>query len=156
MKRNPLFYVSFFCITLAACAGGSKAYSGSPMGVNWELAEIRTPEKTIVLDRRQLAADGMGDVFTIRFDGEDRASGKGAPNRYSAPCSWGDDSTVCIGTAAVTRMLAFKEPEDLKEGEFFNYLSMVNRWEITGGMLKLSFNNEDSGRRTVMVFTALP
>lgn len=135
---------------ITACAGGASAKAADPppqaaqqdehppepggtgvIGFDWVLVEIVTPESGIIdLNRPQLEADGMGDVYSLRFDGEERVSGKAAPNRYTADCGWGDDSTVGIGPIAATRMMAFKEPEPLKEPEFFDYLSRVTRWAV--------------------------
>jgi hypothetical protein len=140
-----------------ACAGGGTARTAEPpplepqsgrtggvIGIDWFLLEVRTPNgEVIVLDREKLEAEGMGDVYSLRFDGEDRASGKAAPNRYSAPCGWGDDSTVGIGLIAATKMLALKEPESLKEPEFFDYLSKITRWAITDQGQRMELYNYD-------------
>jgi heat shock protein HslJ len=136
-------------VTMIGCAAGSAAKkldeapmpggnSGVIIAIDWLLLEVRTAEALIDLERSRLEAEGMGDVFSLRFDGEDRVSGKAAPNRYTAPCSWGDDNTLGIGPAAATMMMAIKEPEALKEREFFDYLTKVNRWSInTKGQLEL-------------------
>lgn len=147
--RNVTIVAIFACVVLTGCASGAKPVESRPqstetgliMGIDWFLAEIKTADAVINLDRPKLEAEEMGDVFSLRFEGESeiRVSGKAAPNRYSAPCQLGDGNTLEIGLAAATKMLAFKEPDALKEQEFFTYLSEINRWDINPqGRLELS------------------
>ena len=152
------------CAALIGCAtaGNGSGNSGTAAsganvnsvnditGTDWFLQEIRLPGRTIVIDRNKLEADGMGDAFNLRFEGE-RLSGKAAPNRYTAPCTWGEDGSLRIGPAAATRMAALREPDALKEQEFFNYLAGVNRWALTRGRLELTAA-VPSGAPAVMVF----
>jgi heat shock protein HslJ len=148
--RNVTIAAFCACAVLAGCAsGGVKQVKCNPqstepgtiMEIDWFLVEIQTADALVDLNRPKLAAESMGDVFSLRFtgEGETRVSGKAAPNRYSAPCQWGDGNTLTIGLTAATRMLAFKEPDALKEQEFFTYLSAVNHWEISPqGRLELT------------------
>jgi heat shock protein HslJ len=94
----------------------------------------------------------MGGFFSMRFEGEDRVSGQAAPNRYSAPCSWGDDSDLAIGPAAATKMLLLREPEGLGEDEFFGYLSRAYRCSLDpGGRLELR-SQGPGGEDAVLIF----
>ncbi|GHV67120.1 hypothetical protein AGMMS49928_03450 [Spirochaetia bacterium] len=143
-----------FC--LAGCTGNAPAQktiaAGPIIGPEWFLAEIRTPEKVIPIDRAKLEDDNMGGFFTLRFEGETLAIGQGAPNRYRAPCSWGDDNTLEIGPAAATLMMAVKEPESLKEHEFFNYLARVKRYKLIEGRLELYARDSENAPWTILVF----
>jgi len=87
---------------------------------DWLLTELRAvPE--INFNRDMLAQAGFGESFTIHF-GEDRVSGVGAPNRYTAPYTQADGQGLTIMPAAQTMMAAIFEPEGLKEHDFFSYL----------------------------------
>ena len=150
------------CLAIIGCAGSSAAKKadaptadpGIVMG-EWLLLEVRNGETVIDLDSPKLEAEEMADWFSLTFNAADgRISGKAAPNRYTAPCEFGADNTIAIGPAASTMMLAFKEPEALKEQEFFNYLSQVNRWALTPeGRLELYTAADATGARTALVFS---
>ena len=116
----------------------------------WYLAEIRAAP-TITLDRGKLTDEGFGDIFTLRFDGE-RASGVGAPNRYTAPYTLDDQQGLRIKDAASTMMAAFREPEQLKEHEFFVYLHNTVRWSLADRKLELYSQGAD-GTAAILVFT---
>ena len=120
-------------------------------GKEWFLSEVRIAGKTTHIDRRKLEADNMGGFFTISFQ-EARVSGMGAPNRYFAPYTLGDHKSLNIGNIASTLMMAFKEPDDLKESEYFSYLPTVTRWDIRGGKLELYCSNNNKGE-VVLVFS---
>ncbi|MDR2476964.1 MAG: META domain-containing protein [Treponema sp.] len=154
-KQNVKLAAVFVCMVMIGCAsrGAVKPVEQAAPGgideimkINWFLIEFKTAGTIINLNRPQLEAEEMGDVFSIQFDiqfeNEHRAFGKGAANRYNAPCQWGDGNTISIGSAATTRMMALKELELFKEQDFFNYLSQVNRWAINAhGQLELSTPN---------------
>jgi heat shock protein HslJ len=134
-------------VLLAACAGVPKFEDIRDR--EWKLAEVRTEAGNIILDRSQLIAEGFGDVFTIRF--ADQVSGRGAPNRYSGPYEAGKDLSLRIEKVAATLMAPIREPEKLKEREFFNYLQNVYRWNINQGNLELSARGE-GGAEALLVF----
>lgn len=122
--------------------------------IDWFLQEVRTSEGVIILDRSKMEAEEMGDFFSLRFNERgDQISGKAAPNRYRAPCEWGDDNTLGFETAAATMMMAFKEPEGLNEREFFDYLSKVERWDLTleGQLEFLTFGKD--GSEAALIFS---
>ena len=99
-------------IVFPAAAFGAPAHDGAATfkdveGKEWILSELRSAGKTISMDRQKLAADNLGGVYTISFR-DDKASGMGAPNRYFAPFTAGNNRTLSIGLIASTMMLAFK------------------------------------------------
>ena len=157
MKKNvKMLALAIIGLALARCTGAPVREAGSGLGPiigpRWMLLEIRTAGTVIDLNRPALEADGMGDVYSLQFEGETRVHGKAAPNQYSAPCEWGDDSTLGIGLAIATKMLAFKEPEALKEPVFFSYLSRVRRCALTpDDRLELSTTDEN-GEQVILVF----
>ena len=119
-------------------------------GKEWILTELRIAGKTTIIDRKKLEADSMGGFFTLMFS-EDRISGMGAPNRYFAPYTVLDRKTLNIGLIAGTMMLAFREPEELKENEYFNYLSKVTQLDLHGEKLEL-YSVDSSEAEVVLVF----
>jgi heat shock protein HslJ len=115
----------------------------------WKLTEVQTEPERIIFDRNQLIEEGFGGIFTIRF--ADRVSGMGAPNRYVGPYEAGNDRSLSISNVAATLMAPIREPEKLKEREFFNYLENVYRWDLNRGSLEL-FTRGEGGVEAVMVF----
>jgi len=120
---------------------------------NWRLAELRNATGTVTINRIPPADFETADLsgwFVIRFlDGQ--VSGMGAPNRYSGPYTAGTNQTISIGNVASTKMLSFVELAELKEHEYFGYLSQVTRWEIRSGRLELYSTDENRAER-VLVF----
>jgi heat shock protein HslJ len=117
----------------------------------WKLIAVRTAPEDVKFDRKRLIDEGFGDIFTIQFSA-DQVSGKGAPNRYFGPFEAGKDLTMSIQNVAATLMAPIREPEKLKERDFFNYLGNVYRWNINKEkQLELSTKGE-TGVEAVMVF----
>jgi heat shock protein HslJ len=144
-------------MVLIGCAGLSGEKKNSVInGVDWMLSEIKTPSRTIVLNRQKFEAEGMpADMFSLRFDKEKRLSGKAAPNRFFTECNWGDNSTLTLKQVASTQMFSFKEQDQLKEQDFFNYLAKVQKYSITPeGYLELFISPDGNGQSTVLIFKA--
>jgi heat shock protein HslJ len=146
-KKTGSLLILAGAVLLAAC--GSTPQFGEIRDKEWKLWMIQTGQENAVFDRNQLAAEGFGDIFTIRF--ADRVSGKGAPNRYFGPYETGKDRSLIIRNVAATLMAPIREPEKLKERDFFNYLENVYHWDINKGNLEL-FTRSQGGVETVMVF----
>ena len=170
MKQISIF-AAIAAVTLAACASTSTAAwtastwtaahvstdKSAILGIDWYLMEIRNGNTVINLNRPKLEAEGNGDVYRIRFDekkrddGKELVFGKAAPNTYSGPCKWGGGSNLSFGAMASTMMFAFKEPEALKEHDYYAYLTRVKWWGLTdAGRLELFC--EDKSGQAVMVF----
>ena len=151
--------LAFAAAVAASCAGAPKT-SGEQAAVtdfsavrdrDWDLAEIRTGQKRIVIDfGEEWDEEGSEKFFTLRFDAE-QISGVGAPNRYRAPYSTGDNNAVSIGLIAGTLMAPLREPEVLKEQEYFALLQKAVRWNLVREYLELYCENA-SGGETVLVF----
>ena len=142
-------------LVFVSCASGmsirgSKAVFDDVQGKEWILLEIKSQGKTVSIDRNKLDAGFPNGAFTINFE-EDKVNGVGAPNRYFGPCTVNSDKTLSIGNLASTMMLALFEPDELKEHEFFDYLSNAKRWDLKSGKLELYSVNR-SGVETVLVF----
>jgi heat shock protein HslJ len=126
----------------AACAGAPQF--STVMNRDWNLAEIRTGQQSITFQ------ECFGDIFTLRFDTE-RVNGIGAPNRYFAPYTLADKQGITIKTVAQTQMLAIREPEKLKEHDYFVYLQNAAKWNLAKENLELYSTGED-GAEAVLVF----
>jgi len=118
-------------------------------GKEWVLFEIRRGAETIRLDREALETFGFNGVYTITFE-DGRVSGAGAPNRFFGPFTEGESGALSIGLLGHTLMAALFEPDDLREHEYFAYLSGVTRWYLHDGRLEL-FTSRD-GIEAVLVF----
>jgi heat shock protein HslJ len=147
-RNTNLGLVLAGAVLLAAC--GSTPHIGDILNRTWKLASIQTGTGNIILDRNQLIGQGFEDVFTIQF--ADQVSGRGAPNRYLGLYEAGKDRSLSIKKVAATLMAPIREPEKLKEREFFNYLENVYRWNINQGNLEL-LTRDEGGVEAVMVFT---
>ena len=155
-------YISGLCIVLvlwviALPASGAPAHDGGAAfkdieETEWMLTEYVSAGKTVRLDRPKIEAE-MGKIYVIYFLEEGRLSGIGAPNRFNAPYSEGANRSLSIGNIASTMMLAFREPDDLKERDYFGYLSGVTRWDLRDGRLEL-YSIDANGTETVLVFSS--
>jgi heat shock protein HslJ len=144
---------------VAADAAGADSSGIQPPAANdfsnvqekgWYLAEIRIGQERIVINRAVWAGEGFGNNFTLRFD-ENQIGGAGAPNRYRGPYSLEESNGMSIGMIASTQIFAFREPEEIKEHEFFALLANVVKWNLAGKNLELYSERED-GTEAVLVF----
>jgi heat shock protein HslJ len=133
---------------LIACAG-TPQFSGV-QDKDWDLVELRTGQESILFDRGQLSKEGFDDIFTLRFDVE-RINGVGAPNRFFAPYTLAEKQGITIKTVAATLMASIREPEKLKERDYFMYLQNAVKWNLAGGKLEL-YSKEEDGSEVVLVF----
>jgi len=117
-------------------------------GKEWILTELRGAGNTVRIDRGKLASADTNGSFTINFQ-DGRVSGIGWPNRYFGPYTVGGGEALSIGNLASTTMAAFIELDELKEFDYFAYLSRVTRWAVRDGKLELYSTD---GREMVLVF----
>ena len=126
-------------------------------GKEWVLSELRSGGKITTIDRKKFEAENMGGFYSLSFREEESVNkgmigGMGAPNRYFGPYTESDNKTLTIGNIASTMMLAFREPEELKENEYFEYLSKVTRWNLRNEKLEL-YTVDSSGNEVILFFT---
>jgi len=123
---------------------------GDVEGKEWMLTELRSGGNTVRIDRSKLGGADTNGSFTIIFQ-DGRVNGVGWPNRYFGPFTTGSGDALTISEAlASTMMAAFIELDELKEHEYYVYLSKVTRWAVRDGKLEL-YSTSD-GRETVLVF----
>ncbi|GHV84824.1 hypothetical protein AGMMS50230_04320 [Spirochaetia bacterium] len=124
-------------------------YVSSITGKTWKLLEVRFSEKILVMDRNKLAADGMGDLFTMTVDTA-RISGRAAPNRYTAVYQAGANNSLTIQPPTGTRIAVY-DPERLREQEYFRYLTAVKSWKLNQNKLELS-TVDGNNKEVILVF----
>lgn len=120
------------------------------IGREWLLSQIQTLAGPKEFSRVALAAQDMEDYYTLRFDRE-RLTGKGAPNRYTAPYQLGEWSSISIQAIAGTLIAGLREPPGLQEREYYNYLERVSRWGLDGDTLNL-YTLNSAGESLVLVY----
>ena len=130
-------------------SGGEVRSLNDVEGKEWVLMELRSGGNTVRIDRSKIEAASTRGSFTISFQ-NGLASGVGWPNTYRAPYTAGSGGALTIENAAATLMAAFVELDELKEHEYYAYLSNVTRWAVQNG--KLELYSTSAGRETVLVF----
>jgi len=124
-------------ITLLSCNSTPKF--SDVTGKEWLLVEIKTENQGLSFNRKTLSTEGFGNIFTLNFDGE-RLSGIGAPNRYTAPYKVDKNLKISVQPIAGTLMAPIREPEKLKEHDYFTYIQNAYKWNLT----KANKNDKDS------------
>jgi len=148
-------YVKFMALLLTIIAVPISCSSAPKfkdvMDKDWKLIAVRGSPENITFNRGKLTAEGFSDIFTLRFDKE-RVNGVGAPNTFFAPYTL-NKLEIAIKAIAQSQMAPLREPEYLKEQEYFAYLQKTTKWNLTKeGNLELYSKRED-GTEAVLVFT---
>jgi len=118
-------------------------------GNEWKLIEVYIDGRDTRFSRNTLPEE-LRNFFTLNLDGE-IVSGVGAPNRYSAPYTLGDNN-INILLIRSTMMASFFQPENLNEHDFFIYLQNVYEWILVNEKLELHSKTE-SGSEVRLVFS---
>ena len=148
--------VTVLCAILAGCAPKSDLDSVKRFPAvtdhEWFLQEIQLPETSIALERISMDAMGMGELFSLNFEGEEKIIGISNSSQYCASCSLQDDFSIKIQQLSVISEMEERE-RILKEDDFFDFLGMIERWAITGdGSLMLYNNNNIDNGWINMIF----
>ena len=115
--------------------GGLRALTG----VEWRLTRI-------VLDGAETGLEPSADTRgSIRFDGSGRAWGRGPINRFSGRYSADADGRLSWGDAGL-QMTSMAGPPEAMEREdlFFQILSQVSRYRLSGSQLILETDDQNS------------
>jgi len=154
MKKQILFLLIVALLIGCKSTGGSISSFKDVTGKDWKLIEVQvdtTPFNRIVLyDRNDLKKHKVGNVYTMNFS-SDTVSGTGAPNKYSAPYTSGDNKTLTISLIRSTQMAPIVQPEKLQEFDFYNYMQKVESWTSEGGKLILNSKTEN-GNSVRLIF----
>jgi heat shock protein HslJ len=146
--RKQFTLLILAALDVSAC--GSTPKFSDVSGKEWLLVEIRAQPQNVIFDRNSLKAEGFENIFTLKFDA-DRLSGIGAPNRYSAPYQLDANQAIKVQPIAGTLMAPIREPEKLKEHDFFGYLQNAYKWNYTKGRMEL-FSKSADGAELVLIF----
>jgi heat shock protein HslJ len=116
----------------------------------WRLIEVYIDGRDTRFSRRTLT-EVLRDFYTMNFDAE-IVSGVGAPNRYSAPYTLGNNGTISIMPMRSTQMASFLEPENLTEHDFYTYMQNAHSWRFADKNLEL-LSKTTNGAEVRLVFS---
>ncbi|AKL98383.1 META domain-containing protein [Endomicrobium proavitum] len=125
--------LSLFFAACSKASSGLSVFKENVEGKTWQLIIVESAQKsgTLIFDREKIDRKKFSDVYTIKFD-DKKASGKAAPNRYSAPYEAGKDFSITFKPAASTLMAAISTPKGLSEQDYFQLLKNVSAWKLNG------------------------
>jgi heat shock protein HslJ len=124
-------------------AGTNAANFSAIEGNEWKLIEVYVNGINTRFNRNTLPEE-PGNLFTLNFDAQN-ISGLGAPNRYSAPYTKGDNQTLSIMLIRSTLMASLFQPENLTEHDFFIYLQNAYSWKLVNNNLELLSKSQNGG-----------
>jgi len=101
----------------------------------WKLIDVYVNNVNIQFSREN-QIESFRDIYTLKFEKE-MLSGTGAPNRYSAPYTLGDNQSISIMPMRSTLMASLFEPNNLSEYEYYSFVQNSYEWRITGSNLEL-------------------
>jgi heat shock protein HslJ len=131
---------------------GSVALSENELaGKEWKLTEVRINGVSIGFNRSDLARSGFTEGFTISFEAE-LLGGLGAPNRYSAPYTLKTGNQITISLIRATLMAPLREPDKLREHDYFGYLQNAGSWSFVNNNLQINSKTED-GKTVLLIFS---
>ena len=156
---RKMIFSFLIAVSIISCSSSSGSGSSSSSNSNvadfknkdWKLVEVWIDSRNINFNRKDLANEKAGDIFTLKFDAEN-ISGVGAPNRYSAPYSLSDKQSISVKPIRSTQMASLWQPEKLREYDFFIYMQNLSEWAINSGRLELTSKTEN-GRAVKLVFS---
>ena len=131
---RPICLLLLLAATAACCPCRKyqRLYGAPLVGTRWLLVQLDGEE-----------IPDPGGRFSLRFADNERLSGRGGCNRFSAACKAEAGGHLRIGDIASTRMTC---PEARREAAFFAVLRSAVRYELDAKMLILS---DSAGVRAV-------
>ena len=151
MKFSAKLMIFFFVALMAFCSCNSGPKFSSVTGKEWQLVEVQSKSGDFAFDRQKLNSQGFGNIFTLNFDAES-LSGVGAPNRYTAPYKLEKNQVINVQLVAGTLMAPIREPEKLKEQEYFTYIQNAYKWNFTKEGLFELYSKNAEGMEAVLVY----
>jgi len=147
--RKQYFFLILIIAVIISCSSAPKFSDVS--GKEWKLIEVNVDDRVILFDRDTLANEDAGTIYTFNFDAQN-ISGVGAPNRYSGPYTLGANQAISMNPVSSTMMAPLKQPEKLREYDYFVYLQKVYKWNLVDKKLELYSKTEDDAE-VRMVFS---
>jgi hypothetical protein len=105
----------------------------------------------IRFDRAKLKTEGMDDIFVLTFSAPAQASGKAAPETYTASYQPGAGQVLFLKQVSSIHVERDLVPERLREADYFALLEGISRWDYQAGRLELYSTGPD-GRAMVLTF----
>ena len=151
MKFSVALLILLILVSMPLSSCKSTPKFSDVTGKEWLLVEIQTEGDSTLFSRETLKSEGFGNIFTLNFDAE-RLSGVGAPNRFTAPYKADKKLGISVQLIAGTLMAPLREPERLKEQDYFTYLQNAYKWNYTkDGTLELHSKNA-AGIEAVLIY----
>jgi heat shock protein HslJ len=154
MKKQVILVLLVIALIMSCKTTVTGSAFSNVVGKEWKLIEVQvdsTPFNRIVLyDRNDLRRNNVGSVYTMNFDAE-MVSGTGAPNKYSAPYTLGEENSLKVEVIRSTMMAPIIQPEKLPEHDFYTYMTNVEQWSIDDGKLVLHTKAEN-GNTVRLIF----
>lgn len=158
MRKFLLLAVTFIAMSIVtSCLGAPAAQERQDgadfsyvLGREWKLTGVFVNGQNTGFSRNALAVQGFIDAFTISFDAE-RLSGAGAPNRYFAAYTLGENRAINVSMVASTMMAAIIEPEELREHDYFFFIEHATEWNLIDGNLEL-LSRSRAGEEVKLIF----
>jgi heat shock protein HslJ len=151
--KKIVFAFLIITVLIAGCrsapVGETSADFSGVIGKEWKLTEVWLDGKNTGFDRHRTGVPG--EIFTLNVT-EELFSGTGAPNRYSAPYTR-DNYAISVSLVRATLMAPIREPDRLKEHDFFIYLQNISAWSLSGHKLTFTSKNTD-GTGVSLIFTS--
>jgi heat shock protein HslJ len=150
MNRYAKIMTLLLTIIAVSFACTSSPKFSDVLDKDWKLIAVNG-SGNITFDRNKLVEEDFADIFTLRFDKE-RVDGVGAPNRFFAPYTLADKQGISISAVAQSQMVPLREPEYLKEQDFFAYLQNATKWNLVKGKTLELHSTDKDGAAVVLVF----
>jgi len=147
--RKQYFLLVLVIAVIISCS--STPNFSAVSGKDWKLIEVNVNDRVILFDRNTLTSEDAGDIYTFNFDAQN-IRGKGAPNLYSGPYTLGANQAITMNPVSSTKMAPLKQPEKLREADYFVYLQKVYKWNLVDKKLELYSKAEDDSE-VRMVFS---
>ncbi len=146
--KKQFFLLLLVIVVIFSCNSAPKF--SDVMGKEWKLIKVAVNDREILFDRDTLANEDAGNIFTFNFDGQN-FSGTGAPNRYSGQYTLGANQAISMSAIISTKMAPLRQPEKLRENDYFDYMQNVYKWDLVDNNLELYSKTED-GAEVKLVF----
>jgi len=126
---------------------GTQAFTNA-IDKEWKLIEVYVNDVNIQFSRDN-QQEFNKNIYIMTFN-EQMVSGIGAPNRYSAPYTLGDNQAIEIKPMISTMMAALFEPNNLSEYEYMSYVQGAYKWDLVND--KLTLYSKVEGKEIRLVF----
>jgi len=148
MRKHFLFLMLVVAVIIScSSAPGFSEVTGK----KWKLVEVSVKGRNIQFNRDALVNDDAGDIFTFNFDTQN-FSVTGAQNQISGQYTLGSNQAINLSPVNPTTEIPLRQPEKLREQDFFVYLKNVYKWNLVDSSLELYSKTEDDSE-VILVFS---